>query len=127
MRATLLAAQLNAALMASPQVSEAEIFRRVLEAHPDERLAQSILIDRDGRMVEFERMQAHPIQPLGEPRRRAKGNRPRAMIRAAWCGFKLRAATINSRPFGLFRRPRQGWPLLRRSNFTSPSGAARRW
>jgi two-component system cell cycle sensor histidine kinase PleC len=53
MRATLLAQRLNAALIADPEASEAEIFQRVLEAHPDERLAQSILIDRSGRQVEF--------------------------------------------------------------------------
>ena len=76
MRATLLAAQLNAALTASPQASEAEIFRRVLEEHPDERLAQSILIDRDGRVIEFERTQSPSEQPLASLRRRAKGDRP---------------------------------------------------
>jgi len=52
-RATLLVQRLNAALMAEPQASEAEIFRRVLEAHPDERLDQSILIDHNGRLIEF--------------------------------------------------------------------------
>ena len=35
-RATLLAQRLNAALMAEPQGNEAEIFRSVLEAHPDD-------------------------------------------------------------------------------------------
>ena len=54
MRATLLAEQLNAALRADPQASEAEVFRSVLKAHPDERLTQSMLIDRDGRVVEYE-------------------------------------------------------------------------
>src|SRR5271168_2441533 len=54
MRATLLAEQLNAALWADPQASEAEVFRSVLKAHPDERLTQSMLIDRAGRVVEFE-------------------------------------------------------------------------
>jgi two-component system, cell cycle sensor histidine kinase PleC len=72
MRATLLAARLNAALSASPQAFEAEIFRRVLEEHPDERLAQSILIDRDGRVIEFERTQSASLSPLaslvGAPR-----------------------------------------------------------
>ncbi len=58
MRATLLVERLNVALMAEPQASEAEIFRRVLEAHPDERLAQSILIDRNGRVVEYDPMHA---------------------------------------------------------------------
>ncbi|HEY3622131.1 MAG TPA: HAMP domain-containing sensor histidine kinase [Roseiarcus sp.] len=54
MRATLLAERLNAALSADPQASEAEVFRSVLKAHPDERLSQSMLIDRDGRLVEYE-------------------------------------------------------------------------
>jgi signal transduction histidine kinase len=54
MRATLLAERLDAALSAEPHASEAEVFRRVLGAHPDERLTQSILIDRNGRLVEFD-------------------------------------------------------------------------
>ena len=57
MRATLLAQQLNAALSADPQASEAEVFRSVLKAHPEERLTQSLLIDRDGRVVEYEGFQ----------------------------------------------------------------------
>jgi signal transduction histidine kinase len=52
-RATLIAQRLDAALSAEPRAAEADIFRRVLEAHPDERLAQSILIDRHGRLVEY--------------------------------------------------------------------------
>jgi two-component system cell cycle sensor histidine kinase PleC len=64
MRATLLAARLSAALTAAPQASETEIFRRVLEAHPDERLAQSILIDRNGRVVEFDQTQSASGTPL---------------------------------------------------------------
>ena len=54
MRATLLAQELDAALSADPQASEAEVFRSVLRAHPEERLTQSILVDRDGRVVEYE-------------------------------------------------------------------------
>jgi len=50
MRATLLAERLNDALMANPLASEAEVFRNVLSAHPDERLARSVLIDRTGRI-----------------------------------------------------------------------------
>ena len=57
MRATLLAQELDAALSADPQASEAEVFRSVLRAHPKERLTQSILIDRDGRVVEYEGFQ----------------------------------------------------------------------
>ena len=57
MRATLLAQQLDAALSADPQASEAEVFRSVLKAHPEERLTQSMLIDRDGRVVEYEGFQ----------------------------------------------------------------------
>src|SRR5271155_3762797 len=64
MRATLLAERLNAALMAEPQASEAEVFRRVLEAHPDERLAESVLIDHDGRLAEYDRAQAASGSPL---------------------------------------------------------------
>ena len=44
MRATLLAERLSAALSADPQASEAKAFRSILNAHPDERLAQSMLI-----------------------------------------------------------------------------------
>ena len=39
MRATLLAERLSAALSADPQASEAKAFRSILNAHPDERLA----------------------------------------------------------------------------------------
>jgi two-component system, cell cycle sensor histidine kinase PleC len=63
-RATLLAQRLNAALIAEPQGSEAEIFRSVLEAHPDERLAEAILIDHSGRLFTFDRTQAAPNSPL---------------------------------------------------------------
>ena len=51
MRATLVATRLNAALAAAPQASAAEIFRRVLAAHPDERLAGAALVDRAGRRI----------------------------------------------------------------------------
>ncbi len=54
MRATLLAERLSAALSADPHASEAKVFRSILNAHPDERLAQSMLIDRDGRVVEYD-------------------------------------------------------------------------
>jgi two-component system cell cycle sensor histidine kinase PleC len=64
MRATLLVQRLDAALTADPQAPEAEIFRRVLEAHPDERLAQSILVDGDGRLVQYDRTAARPDSPL---------------------------------------------------------------
>ena len=74
----MLAQRLNAALIADPQASEAEIFRRVLEAHPEERLAQSILIDRNGRLVEFDRTQAASNSPLatlfGGPKAAATGD-----------------------------------------------------
>jgi signal transduction histidine kinase len=72
MRATLLAQALNAALDADPQVSEAEVFRSVLEAHPEERLTQSILIDRDGRVVEYEGSQDASDLPLAALAGRAK-------------------------------------------------------
>ena len=64
MRASLLVQRLNAALLADPQGSEAEIFRNVLEAHPEERLDQSILMDDSGRLVEFNRTQAASKSPL---------------------------------------------------------------
>src|ERR1700676_3396792 len=51
MRATLLAARLDAALAAAPQTPAAEIFRRVLDAHPGERLAEAVMIDRVGRQI----------------------------------------------------------------------------
>ncbi len=54
MRATLLAERLNEALSANPRAPEAEVFRNVLRTHPDERLAQSMLIDRDGRVVGYD-------------------------------------------------------------------------
>jgi signal transduction histidine kinase len=54
MRATVLAERLTVALSADPQAPEAEVFRSVLNAHPDERLTQSMLIDRDGRVVEYD-------------------------------------------------------------------------
>ena len=71
MRATLLADQLDAALSAEPEASEADVFRRVLEAHPDERLTQTILIDRDGRVVETERSQDGSDSPSAALIRRA--------------------------------------------------------
>ena len=64
MRATLLAERLDAALSAEPQAPEAEVLRSVLAAHPDERLAQSVLIDRNGRLIEFERTQDGSDSPL---------------------------------------------------------------
>ncbi len=51
MRATLVAARLDAALAAAPQASPAAIFRRVLEAHPEDRLPRAVLVDRAGRRV----------------------------------------------------------------------------
>jgi len=54
MRATLVAEELNAALSADPQASEAEVFRSVLRAHPDAQLAQSMYIERDGRVVAYD-------------------------------------------------------------------------
>ena len=72
MRATLLAHRLSAALSADPQASEAEVFRSVIEAHPNERLAQSILIDRNGRLVDFDRRQDASDSPLAALAARAK-------------------------------------------------------
>ena len=72
MRATLLAERLAVALSADPLASEAEIFRSVLKAHPDERLAQSMLIDRDGRVVEYEGTEDAPDLALTAFAGRAK-------------------------------------------------------
>jgi signal transduction histidine kinase len=55
MLATLLAERLDAALSVAPEASEAEVFRSVLASHPDERLTQSTLIDRGGRVIEYDR------------------------------------------------------------------------
>ena len=51
LRATIVATRLNAALAAAPQASPAEIFRLVLGAHPEERLARAELVDREGRRI----------------------------------------------------------------------------
>ncbi len=54
MRATLVAERLDAALSADPHEAQADVFRSVLKAYPDERFAQSILIDRSGKLIAFE-------------------------------------------------------------------------
>ena len=64
MRATLLAERLNEALSAAPEASEADVFRSVLKAHPGERLPQAILVDRTGRLVEFEPAKDSSDSPL---------------------------------------------------------------
>ena len=53
-RATLLAERISAALSADPRAPQAEVFRSVLNAHPGERLMRSMLIDRDGHVVEYD-------------------------------------------------------------------------
>ena len=78
MRATLLAERLNDALSANPRAPEAEVFRSVLKAHPDERLTQSMLIDRDGRVVEYygtEDASDLPLAALAGPRKTARSQR----------------------------------------------------
>ena len=75
MRATLLAHRLSAALSADPQASEAEVSPgAVIEAHPNERLAQSILIDRNGRLgsISTEGKMASDLLAGGSRRRAAK-------------------------------------------------------
>jgi signal transduction histidine kinase len=72
MRATLLSQRLNQALTAEPGASEADVFHRVLETYPDERLPQSMLVDRNGRLVEFERTQDGSGSPLAALIRRAR-------------------------------------------------------
>ncbi len=62
MRATLVAARLNAALAAAPQAPQAEIFRLVLDAHPEERLAKAVLVDRYGRRIAVD-----PLDPADGP------------------------------------------------------------
>jgi two-component system cell cycle sensor histidine kinase PleC len=51
LRATVLAVRLNAALSATPKVSPSDVVRLVLDAHPEERLARTVLIDRNGRRI----------------------------------------------------------------------------
>ena len=71
MRATLLASRLDAALSTAPHASPAAVFRRVLEAHPDERLAEAILVDRYGRRIAVDarakrrRLAAHAHRSAG--------------------------------------------------------------
>jgi signal transduction histidine kinase len=72
MRATLLAERLTVALSADPHAPEAEVFRSVLTAHPDERLTQSMLIDRAGRVVEYEGTEDAPDLALAALTGRAK-------------------------------------------------------
>ena len=48
MRATILASRLDAALAAAPRASPAGVLRQVLDAHPDERLAEAVVLDRNG-------------------------------------------------------------------------------
>jgi two-component system cell cycle sensor histidine kinase PleC len=63
-RATLLAERLSAALTAQPHASEADVFRRVLDAYPDERLDQSVLLDQDGRLTELDLTKISSESPL---------------------------------------------------------------
>ncbi len=81
-RASLLVQRLNAALLADPQGSEAEIFRNVLEAHPEEGFSQSILMDHTGRLVEFDRTQAASKPPLAT----LLGDRKAANAAGDWGG-----------------------------------------
>src|SRR5271166_2820505 len=66
LRATIVAQRLNAAIAAAPRASPAEIFRLVLEAHPDERLAKTILVDRDGRRIAVDPPEAAARPPAAE-------------------------------------------------------------
>jgi signal transduction histidine kinase len=72
MRATLLAERLDAALSADPRAAQADVFRRVLRAHPDERFAQSVLIDRNGKPIAFEPAEDASSSPLAALAGRAK-------------------------------------------------------
>jgi two-component system cell cycle sensor histidine kinase PleC len=51
MRATILAARLNAAFAAAPEKSPSQILRLVLDADPDGPLQEAVLVDRFGRAV----------------------------------------------------------------------------
>ena len=51
MRATILAGRLNAALAAAPELPPAVVFRRVLDADPEERFAEAIMFDGEGRPI----------------------------------------------------------------------------
>ncbi|HXZ16800.1 MAG TPA: ATP-binding protein, partial [Roseiarcus sp.] len=51
MRATIVAARLDAALRSAPKLSPPDVFRRVMDADPGERLAKAVLVDRNGRAL----------------------------------------------------------------------------
>ena len=51
MRATIVAARLDAALRSAPRLSPPDVFRRVMDADPGERLAKAVLFDRNGRAL----------------------------------------------------------------------------
>ncbi|HXZ17013.1 MAG TPA: ATP-binding protein, partial [Roseiarcus sp.] len=51
LRATIVAARLDAALRSAPKLSPPDVFRRVMDADPGERLAKAVLIDRSGRAL----------------------------------------------------------------------------
>ena len=71
MRATILAERLDAALAAAPRSPPAEVVRRVLDAHPDERLDETILVDGSGRRIAFDATE----DAAGWPLTRALGER----------------------------------------------------
>ncbi len=60
MRATIVAAQLNSALLSAPKVAPAEVFERVLAAAPGERLPSAVLIDRNGQAIAADPPEARP-------------------------------------------------------------------
>jgi two-component system cell cycle sensor histidine kinase PleC len=67
-RATILAARLDAALAAAPRASLAAVLRQVLDAHPEERLAEAIVVDRFGQRIAIdppEAMIADELARLG--------------------------------------------------------------
>jgi hypothetical protein len=115
MRATLVAEELNAALSADPQASEAEVFRSVLRAHPDAQLAQSMFIERDGRVVAYDGPQDASDLALATVGFPAKPSAARPNM-----------AAINSPLCGCCRGLWRWWRSLHPSRIISLPGATRR-
>ncbi len=102
MRATILATRLDAALSTAPHASPAAVFRRVLEAHPDERLAEAILIDRFGRRIAIDAPQSAADSPLmrmvGGMRLTAPGVDRSGVVRVSAGGQADQFAAVRSLP-----------------------------
>ncbi len=60
MRATIVAAHLNSAFLSAPKVLPADVFRKVLDTAPGERLTSAVLIDRNGQAIAVDPPQTRP-------------------------------------------------------------------